>query len=92
MRWEDVLLELDKCNVLCRNCHILKHFDMAKFDLLKDDIYSKSRSCKEISKPLDKRKIIDLYKSGMRQVDIRKKLACSKAAVCGIIKYYLNNY
>lgn len=39
--WVEVIAEIDKCKILCRNCYIMKHFDLEKFERLKQLIDEK---------------------------------------------------
>lgn len=79
--------ELNKCSVYCANCHMDKHFDKENFDLYKEQIYN--YNVKEIQPALDKQMVIDMYNSGMKQHEIRKKLNCAKSTICVIIKKYI---
>jgi hypothetical protein len=38
---EDIIAELDQCEILCKNCHLDEHFDVEKFNKYKVDIYKK---------------------------------------------------
>ena len=76
--------ELDKCEILCSNCHIKEGIDKIKFDKLKDLIYNKN--IKEISKPLNIDIVKDMLNKGIKQVDIAKELNVAKSTICGIKK------
>ena len=82
----ELLDEVGKCGVLCSNCHMVDHLDIDRFNNLKDDIYKKIESYKELRAPLDKEKVIRMYESGMKQVEIRKYFGCAKSTICQIIK------
>lgn len=71
--------ELDKCQLLCTNCHQLKHINY-KFNLYEDMIHEKSKTFK-VTKRLDREKIRNLYRNGMKQSEICKKLGLSKSSV-----------
>lgn len=46
------------------------------------------REARKNRKPINKIKIIDLYKSGISQIDISKQLDCCKASVSNVVKKY----
>ena len=82
----DIKEELDKCDILCMNCHILEHSNIEFYEKYKDKIIEKSINYKEKQNKLDHDIIISLYKNGMRQCDISKMFSSSKGAISGIIK------
>jgi predicted transcriptional regulator len=51
-------------------------------------INKKSFDIKELSPAVDVNLVINMYKSGFKQVDIRKKLGVAKSTISGIIKKY----
>jgi hypothetical protein len=75
--------EIDKCSVYCSNCHQDLHFDKEKFERSREQIYQ--YDVKEKQKPLDRQKVIDMFNSGMKQVDIAKQLKCTKSTICQIL-------
>lgn len=81
-----VINEINKCQVLCANCHMDLHFDKERFEKYKDDILN--WEYKELKEPLDKELVMKLYKEGMRQIDIAKMFDRNKAVICSIIKRY----
>jgi len=83
---EGILNELTKCDVLCRNCHALRHFDGVRFEKLRNEMYKKIDSYKELQAPINKKTVFDMYNNGMKQIEIAKFLKCSKATICKIIK------
>jgi len=85
--WEDILLEMDECDVLCSNCHIIEQVSMVRFNCLRPHIDYKVEHHKEKRSALDKDEIYNMYfNQGMRQVDIVKHFGCSKGTISGIIK------
>lgn len=83
---ENLLLEIDKCVVLCQNCHSEKHTDIEKFNILKDKIYNKLRSGSRENKPLDIREVKKLYDEGNGVCSIAKKMNRNKSTICWAIK------
>jgi len=84
-KWEDVLLELDKCLVLCRNCHALRHFDIDRFKKAESQILEKVKNYKELRPKINRKIIQDLLDKGKRQVEIVKILGCSKSTISDMI-------
>lgn len=78
-------MELEKCIVLCRNCHILEHFDADKFTRLRLEV-EKRIGQKEKNAPLKPQLVWDLYEKGMRQIDIARKFGYAKSTICKIIR------
>lgn len=81
---KNILDELNKCQLLCCNCHNEKHVDIDFFEKNKELIYDKLKNFKE-RKKIDHKEILELYNSGMKQIEICKKLKLSKSTVCTII-------
>jgi len=77
--------EINKCQVVCKNCHKIIH-SQEFFELNKKLIYEKVKNFKKISMKIDRNLVKDLYNSGMKQIEISKKLNVSKGAINLIIK------
>ena len=82
----DLIEEINKCVLICANCHADLHFDKEKFEKYKDEIYN--LEYKELKEPLDKELVMKLYNEGTTQNDIAKILNRTKSVICGIIKRY----
>ena len=78
--------ELDKCDVLCSNCHQSEHTDIEFFNKYKNEIYDKVKSYKEIQCKIDRLKVYELYDSGIKQIDIAKYFNASKGTISDILK------
>lgn len=78
--------ELNKCMILCKNCHMIEHTDAEFFEEYKEEIIRKSLNLKEKQSKLDREKIRKMYSGGMRQVDIANYFNSSKSTVCEIIR------
>ena len=85
---DKVINELDKCEVLCFNCHIIEHCDIEFFEKNKELIFKKSLNIKEKQSKIDRKIIFDLYDNGMIITHIAKKLKASKSTISKIIKDY----
>ena len=79
--------ELDKCSVLCRNCHTLAHCNLDKFELYKKDIYNKIDSYKDQAR-LDPETIKKLY---IPRVITMKQLAVQFNTSISSISYVINH-
>jgi hypothetical protein len=86
--WEDIILEIDKCKILCHNCHIEEHTNIDKFYKLEREIKFKINNYKEKRSPVDKNSVCDMYFiKNMKQIDIAKYFGCARSTICGIIKH-----
>ena len=81
-----VINELDKCDVLCRNCHTEIHTDIKLFEKNKKEIYYKVENYKEVQNKISREEVINMYNSEIRQIDIAKHFKASKGTISGIIK------
>jgi Mor family transcriptional regulator len=82
---EDAKKELDKCIVVCRNCHQTIHQDMNFIETYWDDIIFKSINLAE-KNIVDAKQVIRLGKEGFDKFEIAKKLNCSHIRVWEILK------
>lgn len=64
-----ICYELEKCMVLCSNCHMLQHTNIEKYNLYKDKIEEKFINYKPI-KRVDLDKLKELYNSKIKIEDI----------------------
>jgi len=78
--------ELDKCTVICKNCHCDIHSDKTFLNENMNKILEKKNNMREIQPKIDRNLVIELYKDGMKQIEISKKLNCSKSTISLIIK------
>jgi hypothetical protein len=83
---EKIEKELNKCTVLCKNCHKLEHADIDFFEKNQDQIINKSKNLREIRKKINREEVKKLYENGMMQIDIAKHFNATKGAISSIIK------
>ena len=81
-----IIKEINKCKVLCANCHQDLHFDKKRFEKYKDEI--NKWEYKERPEEVNKDLVIKMYKDGKKQIEISRELNCAKSTICGIIKKY----
>ena len=80
---DDMFLELEKCELLCANCHREKHIDINENEL---EIIRK-KDYKEIGKKIDREEIFRFYfKENKKIIEISKILNCSKSSISEILK------
>ena len=82
----NIIKELDKCKLLCCNCHNEKHIDIEFFERNKEFILNKANNLKEIQSKINKDKVKELYDTGMKQIEIAKFFNASKGTISGIVK------
>jgi len=78
--------ELNKCEVLCKNCHAEEQNDIEFFEKYKDEIIKKSKTLEEIQPKIDRLKVKELYESGVIQKDIAKYFNSSTGTISDIFK------
>lgn len=77
--------ELDKCIVLCANCHRTEHFNKEKYGMYEEHIIKKSNNLCEKQSKIDRNVVKKYLESGMKQIQISKILNCSRGTISDII-------
>lgn len=80
--------ELDKCILICNNCHIEEHINKDLFHKYKTEIYKKVDNYKEKQTKLPVDEVIKMYQNGIKQIEISKYFKSSKGTISGIIKQW----
>lgn len=85
----DVINEIKKCSVLCKNCHMCLNVDIDFFNKNIDKIKEKKDNIKTTKKH-DHTQILELFNRGKGIVEISKILNIGKGMVSWIVKNKLN--
>ena len=84
---EELEDELNKCEVICGNCHLIKHSNVVKFETFKEQIMKKVDFYKE-RPPSYVDDVKRMFLDGIKQVEISRTLGCRKSTVSEIVKRY----
>ena len=85
---ESIKMEIDKCDLLCQNCHYLEHSDVELFERNKDIIYKKVDDYKEPQSKIDRDEVYKMYDDGIKQKDIANHFNASRGTISDILKPY----
>jgi len=83
---EKMIEEIEKCDVICRNCHAIDQINVAKFNEFRVKIYDKIETYKEQQKNVDKNLVIGFLNEGLRPCDIAKKIGCARSTISLLLK------
>jgi len=87
----NILLEIDKCSVICNNCHVSIHSDTLFFHNNKDEIMKRVHNLRENSRKIDKSNVISMYKDGLSVKEIMDEIGCKKSAIYDILSKMKKN-
>jgi len=82
---ELIIEELSKCEILCSNCHSLRHTDIEFYNENKIEIHNKSKNIREINR-YDINKVKELKNAGLSNIEISKKLGCRRETIWNMLK------
>lgn len=80
--------EIDKCELLCANCHVDTYCLLEKFKQYEDKIMIRVKKYKEPNPKCDRKEVYRLYKHGKTQTEIANELGYSKSTICNIFKKF----
>lgn len=83
---EKIVDEINKCSLICSNCHNDIHFDKDRFEKFKTEIYKSAKEHVEQNKKVNIEEVLLRYRNGMKQIDISKIMKCAKSTISRIIK------
>lgn len=78
--------ELDKCDLLCNNCHMEYQFDIDFYNENYNKIIEKLKNYKEKQAKLPVDEVLNMYNNGKKQIEIARFFKASKGTISGIIK------
>jgi len=81
-----IISELDKCDILCSNCHMMKHIDIDFFNENIDEINNKVSNYKERQTKIDRSIILEMHKNGMKNIEIAKYFNASTGTISDAIR------
>lgn len=83
---EQVVKEINKCKLICKNCHAKEHADITRFKKLEKAIIHKVSTYKEKQPKIKIENVLPLYMKGMKLYEIANTIKCSKSTISDIFK------
>ncbi len=78
-----VLMELDKCEVICRNCHVVEHIDNIR---LQDNMSTITNKRWRKNKKAPVNEILERHRKGFKNSEISKDLNVPKNTVSDVLR------
>lgn len=85
---DTVKAELDKCVVLCAQCHSEEHYNFDFDTKYTDEIKYYSTRIKEIQPKIDRALVKSMFEAGVKSIDISRELKASKGTISDILKSF----
>jgi predicted transcriptional regulator len=89
--WDKILNELNKCILLCCNCHQEEHIDVNFYNTNKEVIDNMVKKGMFQEKKIEDETVIELVKKGWSQRGIARKYNMTKSSVQSRIRKLLDN-
>ena len=84
---DNILKEIDKCDVLCANCHYKKHIDVNFYEKYKNEIFNKVDNLRTCVPKIDRKLVHEMYiDKNMKQSEIVSYFGCDRSTISKIIK------
>lgn len=78
--------EIEKCSVICANCHAEEHFNNEKFNRLLPEINARAKRFHEKQPKVDRDRMMELYHQGSSVKQIAHLLQCGDSTVSMALK------
>lgn len=86
-----IMLEIEKCEVICENCHRMNAINIGMFSKHKERIYDLANEYAEPRPVADENEIVVFFKNGISVTEIAQKLNIYTSTVSRVLsKYGLN--
>jgi hypothetical protein len=83
---KEILAEMEKCNLLCKNCHAKEQVNWDRMNRFWGLIQERAEDHKECPPAVSRMKVSELLKIGMKKAEVARELGCSKSTVTNLSK------